>query len=117
MKFSLPNGVEAEAKAFRIVDGEKVPMSDDEIPEEIVNRMKENLSEINVRKCEMCDSMNDCRPYGPKGQEICQICASKDTVSTYIAAKAHKGEDYAKILLSTISESGYTQDVDLSKMN
>jgi ribosome-binding protein aMBF1 (putative translation factor) len=31
-------------------------------------------------KCEMCGKMEECRPYGPGGMNVCFDCAMKDEV-------------------------------------
>lgn len=34
------------------------------------------------RKCEMCGKVEECRPYGPNGEQICFSCAQKDLPGT-----------------------------------
>ncbi len=30
------------------------------------------------RQCELCGVVAECRPYGPKGEQVCIDCAMKD---------------------------------------
>lgn len=30
------------------------------------------------RRCELCGEVEECRPYGPKGEQVCWTCANKD---------------------------------------
>lgn len=30
------------------------------------------------RTCELCGKVDECRPYGPLGEQVCFECASKD---------------------------------------
>lgn len=30
------------------------------------------------RPCELCGKVEECRPYGPKGEWVCYDCAMKD---------------------------------------
>lgn len=30
------------------------------------------------RECELCGVMDECRPAGPKGEQVCYDCAVKD---------------------------------------
>lgn len=32
--------------------------------------------------CELCGSIDECRPYGPNGEQICFDCGMKDEVIT-----------------------------------
>jgi hypothetical protein len=34
------------------------------------------------RKCELCGKQAECRPYGPRGEQICYDCAMKDEKTT-----------------------------------
>jgi hypothetical protein len=34
------------------------------------------------RQCEVCKQTAECRPYGPKGEQICYDCARKDIATT-----------------------------------
>ncbi len=34
------------------------------------------------RKCELCDKVAECRPYGPKGEQICYECGMKNEAVT-----------------------------------
>ena len=43
------------------------------------------LGFINVepeRKCELCEKVAECRPYGPKGEQVCFECGMKDPKTT-----------------------------------
>jgi hypothetical protein len=30
------------------------------------------------RQCELCSKVEECRPYGPRGEQVCFDCAMKD---------------------------------------
>lgn len=30
------------------------------------------------RRCELCGKIAECRPYGPKGEQVCFDCGMKD---------------------------------------
>ena len=30
------------------------------------------------RRCELCGKIDECRPYGPNGEQVCFDCAMKD---------------------------------------
>lgn len=34
------------------------------------------------RICEFCGTLAECRPYGPRGEQICFDCAMKDEKTT-----------------------------------
>ena len=34
------------------------------------------------RPCELCGSVEECRPYGPNGEQICYTCGQKDPETT-----------------------------------
>ena len=34
------------------------------------------------RKCELCGAVEECRPYGPNGEQICFACGEKDPETT-----------------------------------
>jgi hypothetical protein len=34
------------------------------------------------RKCELCGNFAECRPYGPKGEQICFECGQKNIKTT-----------------------------------
>ena len=34
------------------------------------------------RECEPCGVTAECRPYGPKGEQICYDCSMKDKAGT-----------------------------------
>ena len=33
-------------------------------------------------KCELCGKIEECRPYGPRGEQICFECGMKDEKKT-----------------------------------
>lgn len=33
-------------------------------------------------KCELCGAVEECRPYGPLGEQICYACGQKDPEMT-----------------------------------
>lgn len=41
------------------------------------------------RKCEMCGKVAECRPYGPKGEQICFPCGQKDKKQTEQKMREH----------------------------
>lgn len=50
--------------------------------------MSRNINGIPVicpeppRECEFCGAFEECRPYGPKGEQICFACSQKDKKGT-----------------------------------
>lgn len=36
------------------------------------------IQEEPPRKCELCGKVEECRPYGPRGEQVCYDCAMKD---------------------------------------
>ncbi len=30
------------------------------------------------RRCELCGKIDECRPYGPRGEQVCFKCGMKD---------------------------------------
>lgn len=30
------------------------------------------------RRCELCGKLDECRPYGPNGEQVCYDCGMKD---------------------------------------
>ena len=34
------------------------------------------------RKCELCGKIKQCRPYGPRGEQICFDCGQKNPETT-----------------------------------
>lgn len=36
------------------------------------------IQEEEEQRCELCDKIDECRPYGPKGEQVCFECAQKD---------------------------------------
>lgn len=30
------------------------------------------------KRCELCGKIDECRPYGPKGEQVCFDCAMQD---------------------------------------
>jgi hypothetical protein len=41
------------------------------------------------RRCELCGKTSECRPYGPKGEQVCFECAMKDKAATERGANRH----------------------------
>jgi len=35
-----------------------------------------------ARECELCHTVAECRPYGPRGEQICYECAMKNKETT-----------------------------------
>lgn len=35
-----------------------------------------------LRRCELCGEAAECRPYGPRGEQICYDCGQKDIKTT-----------------------------------
>ena len=46
-------------------------------------KIKETLfiCEEEDRKCELCGNIEECRPYGPNGEDVCFTCGMKDKVA------------------------------------
>lgn len=48
--------------------------------------------------CEMCGKIDECRPYGPNGEQICFDCGMKDEETTkkkmaeYIFGETPRGQ-------------------------
>jgi hypothetical protein len=40
------------------------------------------ISEQHDEVCEMCGSVDECRPYGPNNENICFDCGMKDEETT-----------------------------------
>jgi len=40
------------------------------------------IQEEPPQACEMCGVIDECRPYGPNGEEICFDCGMKDKETT-----------------------------------
>ncbi len=36
------------------------------------------ITEEPDRRCELCGAVEECRPYGPKGEQVCFACMLKD---------------------------------------
>lgn len=46
------------------------------------------------RKCELCGSVEETRPYGPNGEEVCFKCGMKDEEAAERGfRKHHLGEE------------------------
>lgn len=41
------------------------------------------------RKCELCGHEAECRPYGPKGEQVCFSCGMKDESAAHKAFLKH----------------------------
>lgn len=39
------------------------------------------------RKCELCEKVAECRPYGPNGEQICFECGELDAIGTQARMK------------------------------
>ena len=39
------------------------------------------IAEEPDRRCELCGKVDECRPYGPKGEQVCFDCMMKDEKS------------------------------------
>lgn len=39
--------------------------------------------------CEMCGAIEECRPYGPNGENICFECGMKDEKTTEARMRAY----------------------------
>lgn len=42
-------------------------------------------------RCEMCGAVEETRPYGPKGEEVCFSCGMKDEAAARRAFEARLG--------------------------
>jgi hypothetical protein len=40
------------------------------------------IAEEKEQVCEMCGSVDECRPYGPNSEQICFDCGMKDEETT-----------------------------------
>ena len=40
------------------------------------------IAEEPMQVCEMCGVIDECRPYGPNGEQICFDCGMKDEETT-----------------------------------
>lgn len=40
------------------------------------------IAEEPAQVCELCGAIEECRPYGPKGEQICFDCGMKDEETT-----------------------------------
>lgn len=47
------------------------------------------IAEEALQVCELCRTVEECRPYGPNGEQICYSCGMKDLATTIA-----KMEDY-----------------------
>lgn len=41
------------------------------------------------RRCELCGDVTECRPYGPKGEQVCFACGMKDEAACKRAMGKH----------------------------
>lgn len=41
------------------------------------------------QKCELCGKIEETRPYGPKGEQVCFDCGMKDEAAAERRMKAH----------------------------
>jgi hypothetical protein len=48
------------------------------------------------QRCELCGEIEECRPYGPKGEQVCFNCGHKDQSAMERGFRRHVlGEDNA----------------------
>ena len=40
------------------------------------------IQEEPMQRCELCGVIDECRPYGPNGEQICFECGMKDEETT-----------------------------------
>jgi len=40
------------------------------------------IAEEHAQVCEVCGAIEECRPYGPNGEQICFDCGMKDEETT-----------------------------------
>jgi len=40
------------------------------------------ISEEEEQECELCGAFEECRPYGPKGEQVCFECGMKNKETT-----------------------------------
>ena len=46
-------------------------------------------SEVELpQRCELCGANAECRPYGPKGEQVCFDCGMKDAAAAERAFKS-----------------------------
>jgi hypothetical protein len=45
-------------------------------PDIVVSSAEEHV------RCKLCEKIAECRPYGPRGEQICYQCAMKDPAGT-----------------------------------
>ena len=48
----------------------------------IGNMIFGQISKENKRICQLCGTVDECRPYGPNGEQICFDCGMKDVATT-----------------------------------
>lgn len=41
------------------------------------------------RRCQLCGTVAECRPYGPKGEQVCFDCGMKDKAAAKRAMNKH----------------------------
>lgn len=47
------------------------------------------ISAEEERRCELCGKIAECRPYGPKGEQVCFDCGMKDEAVCQRALNKH----------------------------
>jgi hypothetical protein len=46
------------------------------------------------RRCELCGKIDECRPYGPNGEQVCFDCGMKDEKSAQRRFSRHVLEEF-----------------------
>ena len=41
-----------------------------------------HIAQEHDQVCELCGKIDECRPYGPEGEQICFDCGMKDEATT-----------------------------------
>lgn len=73
-----------------------------------MSRMKGNtfiIEEQPPEKCELCGAIEECRPYGPNGENICFSCGMKNKEAAEAAFRKRltDGNNSVKIVAIPIS--------------
>ena len=40
------------------------------------------IAQEDDQECELCGAIEECRPYGPNGEQVCFECGMKDEATT-----------------------------------
>jgi hypothetical protein len=57
--------------------------------------MSERIGNVTIiceepdRRCELCGKIDECRPYGPNGEQVCYDCAMKDEAAANRQLRKH----------------------------